>query len=106
MTTSTATTQSFTADVLRSDKLVLVDFWAEWCPPCRMVSPVLEEIADEHADRLTVVKVDADENPELTLAYGVLGLPTMALFSGGELVRKIVGARPKAMILKELADYL
>jgi thioredoxin 1 len=103
---SATTTDSFTADVLRSDKLVLVDFWAEWCPPCRMVSPVLEEIADEHADRLKVVKVDVDTYPELSVAYDVLGLPTMALFSGGELVHKIVGARPKAMILKELAAYL
>ena len=106
MTTATATTASFTADVLEHDKLVLVDFWADWCPPCHMLSPILDEIADEHADRLTVVKVDADENPELSRDYGVMGLPTMALFSGGELVRTIVGARPKAMILHELADYL
>jgi thioredoxin 1 len=104
--TTASSTDSFTADVLHSDKLVLVDFWAEWCPPCRMVSPILDEIADEHADRLTVVKVNADENPELSLAYGIMGLPTMAVFSGGELVHKIVGARPKAMIMQELADYL
>ena len=106
MSTVTTTTDSFTEDVLRIDKLVLVDFWADWCPPCRMVSPVLDEIAEEHADRLTVVKVNVDEYPELSIAYDVMGLPTIAVFSGGELVRKIVGARPKAMILQELSDYL
>ena len=95
------TTAAFSADVLEADGPVLVDFTAEWCGPCRMVTPVLQQIAAERAD-LKVLQVDADTNPELTLRYRVMGLPTMALFDKGELVTTLMGARPKSAILSSL----
>ena len=103
--TKTVTDASFTTDVLQADKPVLVDFWAEWCGPCRQVAPVLEEIAGEHAEDLTIVKLNIDENPETARAYQVMSIPTMAVFKGGELVKTIVGARPKAAILRELTEF-
>ena len=104
--TVNVTDQSFKDDVLSSDKLVLVDFWAAWCGPCRMVAPVLEEIASEYADTLTVAKLDVDANPATSRDYQVLSIPTLILFKGGEPVRQIVGAKPKAALLADLADYL
>ena len=104
--TVTVTEASFDEDVLQSDKLVLVDFWATWCGPCRMVAPVLEEIAAEHAETLTVAKLDIDQNPSLARDYRVLSVPTLILFKGGEPVKQIVGAKPKTALLKDLADYL
>ena len=100
------TDSSFATDVLRSDKLVLVDFWATWCGPCRMVAPVLEEIADEHADKITIAKLDVDQNPTVARDYQVLSIPTLILFKGGEPVKQIVGAKPKAALLADLSDYL
>ncbi|HEV8560954.1 MAG TPA: thioredoxin [Actinophytocola sp.] len=100
------TDKTFAADVLSSDKLVLVDFWAEWCGPCRMVAPVLEEIAAEHPDEITIAKLDIDENPGTARDYQVMSIPTMILFKGGEPVKQIVGAKPKAALLQDLADYL
>jgi thioredoxin 1 len=104
--TKTVTDATFADDVLGSDKPVLVDFWAEWCGPCKMVAPVLEEIAAEHGDKLTVAKVNIDENPEIARRYQIMSIPTMSVFSGGEVVKSIVGAKPKAAILKDLEAYL
>jgi len=104
--TKTVTDASWSSDVLQADRPVLVDFWAEWCGPCRMVAPVLEEIAGEHRDKLTVAKLNIDENPGVARDYQIMSIPTMAVFQGGKIVKQIVGARPKAAILKELADYV
>ena len=92
--------------VLGADKPVLVDFWAQWCPPCHQIVPVLEQIAVERADRLSVVKLNADENPEIPARYRVMAMPTLMLFHRGELIWSVVGARPKAWLLKNLDDAL
>ena len=96
------TDATFEQEVLQSGQPVLVDFWAEWCGPCRMVAPVLEEIAGEHADKITVVKLNIDENPATASKYGVVSIPTMNLYQGGEVVKQIIGAKPKSAILKDL----
>lgn len=100
------TDSTFAEDVLNSDKLVLVDFWATWCGPCRMVAPVLEEIAGEHPDKIIIAKLDVDANPTVARDYQVLSIPTLILFKGGEPVKQIVGAKPKPALLADLADYL
>ena len=103
--TKTTTDADFTADVLQSDKPMLVDFWAEWCGPCKMVAPVLEEIAAENAG-IEIVKLNIDENPGVARDYQIMSIPTMAVFKDGKIVKQIVGAKPKAAILRDLADYL
>jgi thioredoxin 1 len=104
--TKTVTDDTFDADVLKSDKPVVVDFWAPWCAPCRQVSPILEEIASANSEKITIVKVNTDENPVVTAQYGVTALPTLAVYSGGELIKTIIGAKPKPALLRELSDWL
>jgi thioredoxin 1 len=104
--TRAVTDETFEAEVLKSTKPVIVDYWAEWCGPCRQVSPVLEEIAKEHADKIDVVKLNIDENPAISQRYKIMAIPTMSVFKDGEVVKQIVGAKPKAALLRELADYI
>jgi thioredoxin 1 len=104
--TVTVTDASFSEDVLTSSKPVLVDFWATWCGPCKMVAPVLEEIATEHAEKLTIAKVDVDANPGIARDYKIMSIPTLILFKDGQPVKQIVGAKPKATLLNDLADVI
>lgn len=101
MSVQTITKENFEEVVVRSDKPVLVDFWAEWCGPCRMVSPLVDEIAEERDD-VVVGKVNVDEQGELAMRFGVMNIPTLLVFKGGEIANKAVGARPKAELLKLL----
>ena len=100
------TDQEFQTKVLDSDTPVLVDFWAEWCVPCHMVSPVVEEIGQDKADGLRVVKLNIDENPQATRQYGVMSIPSLILFKGGQEVARVVGAKPKDAILRDLDPHL
>ncbi|HWB55422.1 MAG TPA: thioredoxin [Gaiellaceae bacterium] len=100
--TPTITTTDFDTEVLQSETPVIVDFWAEWCGPCHAISPVLEQIAEERADELRVVKVNIDEEPELRERYGILSIPTIVLFRGGEPAAAALGAQPKTMLERSL----
>ncbi|HEY1639386.1 MAG TPA: thioredoxin [Streptosporangiaceae bacterium] len=100
------TDETFEADVLGGPRPVLVECWAEWCGPCRQVGPVLDAIAAEHAGQLDVVKLNVDENPRTAQQYGILAVPTITLFSGGQLVRQVVGAKSKAALLREFAEFI
>jgi thioredoxin 1 len=104
--TVNVTDDTFDQDVLKSGKTVVVDFWATWCGPCKMVAPVLDEIAGENSEKLTVAKLDVDQNPSTAQFYGVKSIPTMIVFQAGNPVKQIVGAKPKAELLQELGVYL
>jgi thioredoxin 1 len=106
MSLTMTTDAAFAADVLASPVPVLVEFTAAWCPPCRMVAPVLEQIATDERDRLRVVALDVDTSPETTLKYQVMGMPTLALFVNGEVVSRILGARSRTAILREFGPHL
>lgn len=101
----TLTAENFDEQVLHSDRPVLVDFWTDWCPPCKMIAPILEEIAAEYGDRLTVAKINADDHPEIAQRYNVLGFPTLNLYRDGEIVQQIRGAKPKRLLLADLAGH-
>jgi len=100
------TTASFKVDVLENAKPVLVDFWAEWCGPCRQVAPILDQIAAEYGDKIEIVKVNVDNEQQLAMQYGVVSIPALQVFQGGELVKSMVGAKPKNVLVNELSEFL
>ena len=106
MATKTVNEQNFATDVLGSEKPVLVDFWAEWCGPCRMIAPALEELSEQLADKVTIAKLNVDENQDIAGRYGVRGIPTMLLFKGGQPVAQKVGAAPRGQIQQWLEASL
>jgi thioredoxin 1 len=100
------TTSTFDSEVLKSSTPVLVDFWAQWCGPCRAVAPILEEISKEYAGKLKVVKLNTDEESQIAIKYGITSLPTLSVFVNGDIVKSIIGAKPKPALLKELAPFI
>lgn len=106
MATINVTTVTFDAEVLKSNTPVLVDFWAEWCGPCRAVGPILEEISNEYGTKLKVVKLNTDDESAIAIKYGITSIPAMYVFVNGEVVKTIIGARPKPAMLKELESYI
>ena len=100
------TDATFADEVVKSTKPVLVDYWADWCAPCKQLSPVLDELARDYGDKVSFVKLDTNANTATPINYGVLGLPTLQLFVGGEVVKSFTGAKPKSVLLKALAEYL
>ena len=106
MTARTVNEATWEQEVLNNEKAVLVDFWAEWCGPCRMVSPILDQIATEHAEKLDIVKLNVDDNPQSAMNYQITSIPAMKVFKGGEVVKTVIGAKPKPALEADLAEFL
>ena len=106
MTARAVTEATFEQEVLKNDKAVLVDFWAEWCGPCRMVSPILDQIATEHSEKLDIVKLNVDEHPQLAMKYQITAIPAFKVFQAGEVVKTVIGAKPKPALEADLAAYI
>lgn len=106
MSATDVTEATFTQEVLEADGTVLVDFWAEWCGPCRAVSPILDQIASENPDKIRVVKLNVDDNPQLAAKYQITSIPAMKVYQGGEVVKTIIGAKPKPALEADLAEFL
>ena len=100
------TDASFEADVLNAEKTILVDFWAEWCGPCRAVSPILDQIAAEHSDKIEIVKLNVDENPATAAKYQITSIPAMKVYQSGEVKKTVIGAKPKPALEHDLAEFL
>jgi thioredoxin 1 len=100
------TDSSFDAEVLKSDLPVLTDFWAEWCGPCKMIAPILEEIAEEYAGRIKITKMDVDQNNRMAMQFGVQSIPTLVLFKNGQAVEQLVGAMPRERLLSRILPHL
>ena len=100
------TDATFADEVLNSKDTIMVDFWAEWCGPCRAVSPILDQIAAEHADKINIVKLNVDDNPQMAMKYQITSIPAMKVFRGGEVVKTVIGAKPKPAIEADLAEFL
>src|SRR6476660_4810605 len=105
-TINTLTDTTFDEEIATADKPVIVDFWAEWCGPCKMIAPILSEIAAEQGDHLTIAKLNVDENPEIAMRYSVMSIPTLLIVSGGEVRKRLVGAKGKGQLLQELDEFL
>ncbi|MEP6842318.1 MAG: thioredoxin [Pseudolysinimonas sp.] len=105
-TAKDVTDATFQSEVLDSGKTIMVDFWAEWCGPCRAVGPILDQIAAEHSDKLTIVKLNVDDNPETAMKYGITSIPAMKVYRGGEVVKTVIGAKPKPALEADLAEFL
>jgi thioredoxin 1 len=106
MSARAVTDATFDQEVINNEKTVLVDFWAEWCGPCRAVSPILDQIASEHADKLDIVKLNVDDFPALAAKYQITSIPAMKVFQKGEVVKTVIGAKPKVVLVSDLAAYL
>jgi thioredoxin 1 len=102
----TLSTTTFDEVIGSAETPVVVDFWAEWCGPCKMIAPILEELATEQAGTITVAKLNVDENPDLAMRYNVMSIPTLLVFKDGEIAKRLVGAKPKSALLQELSEFL
>ena len=103
---STLTDATFDETIGAANEAVVVDFWAEWCGPCKMIAPILADIATEQAGKVTIAKLNVDENPDLAMRYNVMSIPTLLVFRDGELAKRLVGAKPKSALLQELSEFL